>query len=241
MITCKFFKNIILLGLLVLLACREKATLYVTNDKYSNSNENYEEIDTVLEKNDPKRLDLSKQQLFIDTTKTSQFFQSYYNWNPNLQNENFSYFLKEITKKFPLQKQEITNFPRKWLTIEKLNGEFLIYRPCNGNTESFVIADEALYFFHQLEPEAALIHQVVTSNDTIFNATLLTLSDKNTVVQSHFSIQPSGMKDVYQLKYNHDAIIEEKYIIPMEKVFHFNLVVNHCPEDMVREYDNFDY
>ncbi len=241
MITCKFFKNIILLGLLVLLACKEKTTLYVTNDKYSNSNENYEEIDTVLEKNNPKRLDLSKQQLFIDTTKTSQFFQSYYNWNPNLQHENFSYFLKEITKKFPLQKQEISSFPREWLVIEKLNDEFLIYKPCNGSTESFVITDEALYFFHQLEPEVALLHRVVTSNDTIFNATLLTLSEKNTVIQSNFSIQPSEMKDVYQLKYNHDAIVEEKYIIPMDKVIHFNMVVNHCPEDMVREYDNFDY
>ena len=98
-----------------------------------------------------------------------------------------------------------------------------------------------MYFFHQLEPEVALLHRVVTSNDTIFNATLLTLSEKNTVIQSNFSIQPSEMKDVYQLKYNHDAIVEEKYIIPMDKVIHFNMVVNHCPEDMVREYDNFDY
>ncbi|MBF04510.1 MAG: hypothetical protein CMP76_14590 [Flavobacterium sp.] len=241
MITCKFLKNIILLGLLVLLACKENSRHYVTNEKYSNGNENYEEIDTVLEKNDPKRLDLSKQQLFIDTTRTSQFYQSYLDWNPNLQQEDFSDVLNLITKKYPLQKQKISNFPRKWITIEKLNGEFLIYRPCNGNTESFVITDEALYFFHQLEPEVALLHQVITSNDTTFNATLHTLSENNTVISFDFSIQPSATKDVYQLKYSHDTIVEERYVIPMDKVTHFNLVVNHCPEDMVREYDNFDY
>ncbi|GLB47988.1 hypothetical protein Y10_03560 [Neptunitalea sp. Y10] len=38
-------------------------------------------IDTILEKNTPANLDLTKHQLYIDTTRTSENFQKLINWN----------------------------------------------------------------------------------------------------------------------------------------------------------------
>ena len=51
-------------------------------------------------KNNPKNLDLTKHQLFIDTTRNSDFYKAYFNWNPHkFDKQATEYYIKEISKK----------------------------------------------------------------------------------------------------------------------------------------------
>ena len=109
----------------------------------------------------PKNLDFSKHQLFIDTTRNSETYEKLTNWEPNrMDNDAISYYEKEIAKKHRPIKINLKDFPRNWISLKKLNNEFVVYKPCDGNTTAFEINESSVLFFYQIEPDADLISAV---------------------------------------------------------------------------------
>ena len=195
------------------------------------------DLDTILEKNNPKNLDLSKHQLFIDTTRNSETFEKLMNWKPNrMDNDAISYHEKEIAKKHKPIKIDLKDFPRHWISLKKLNNEFVIYEPCDGNTIAFEINESSILFFYQLEPDADLISNLKKITENEISLELRTIPQKMESETTELTIKPTEFENVYSLKYS----FGEWYVTPTDKVREFDIVVNHCPTIKRSEFNGFD-
>ena len=195
------------------------------------------DLDTILEKNNPKNLDLSKHQLFIDTTRNSENFEKLINWKPNrMDNDAISYYEKEIAKKHKPIKIDLKEFPRHWISLKKLNNEFVIYEPCDGNTTAFEINESSVLFFYQLEPDTDLISDLKKISKDEISLELWTISQKAESEKTELTIKPTEFENVYLLTYS----FGEWYVTPTEKVSDFDIVVNHCPTTKRMEFNGFD-
>ncbi len=86
------------------------------------------EYDTILERNDPKSLDLSKHQIFIDTTRNSIFYEGIKQWSESKwDKQSINSSLKAINKDFKSKQIDIKNFPSHFITLRKLNDQFVLY------------------------------------------------------------------------------------------------------------------
>lgn len=199
------------------------------------------EHDTILEKNNPISLDLSKHQLFIDTTRNSQFYDRVINFKPTQMDSNaLSYYKDEISKKYKLNKIDLKSFPKRWTTLKKLNDKFVIYDPCNGQTPSYEINENSVYFFHQIEPDADLIFRLKKLNQNEIELELRTITLKSKTEKAELSIKPTQIKNVFELTYNLGDIIIKEFVTPNNKVSEFDLIVNHSPKAMRMEFKGFD-
>jgi hypothetical protein len=221
---------------------------FVVRDKYEHEPERTEfktseipawrvDLDTILEKNNPKNLDLTKHQLFIDTTRNSENFKKLINWKPNqMDNDAISYHLKEIAKKHKPIKIDLKQFPRHWISLKKLNSEFVIYEPCDGHTTAFEINENSILFSYQLEPDADLISELRKITESEIELALKTVPQKTETETTELIIMPTEFKNVYLLTYS----FGEWYVTPKEKVSEFDIIVNHCPTMKRMEFKGFD-
>jgi len=184
--------------------------------------------DTVLEKNNPDNLDLSKHQLFIDTTGNSQFYQTYLTIQPD--KDVISSLIDQIPSKCKLNQIENDSFPRLWISLKKLDNEFVIYHPCDGSTPSIAITENIMIFNNQLEPDVSIICSVERINRTI----RFTLS--SILEESELIIEPTTSNNIYKILYN----AEEWFATTRERVAEFKIVVNHCPKVKMTEFSGFD-
>ena len=197
--------------------------------------------DTILERNNPKNLDLSKHQLFIDTTRNSETYQRLINWKPNrMDNDAISYFEKEISKKHKMKKIFLKGFPRHWINLRKLNDEFVIYDPCDGNTLAYEINESSVIFFNQLEPAADLISKLKKLREDEIVLELKTIPQKTESESAKLTIKPTLLKNVYELTYTFDNVVIKRFVTPKEKVSEFDIIVNHCPKTKRLEFNGFD-
>ena len=91
-------------------------------------------IDTVLERNSPTALDLAESQLFIDTSRNSYFYKNIARFQPTSEDQEVvKYYIDEIKTDFPLPPVELSSFPKRWVSLRKLNNEFMLYHRCEGN------------------------------------------------------------------------------------------------------------
>jgi hypothetical protein len=195
------------------------------------------DLDTILEKNNPKNLDLSKHQMFIDTTRNSENFEKLANWKPNrLDNDAIAYHEKEIAKKHKQIKIDLKQFPKHWISLKKLNNEFVIYEPCDGNTTAFEINESSVLFFYQLESDADLISELRKITENEIELELRTVTQKAETEKTQLTIKPTEFENVYLLTYS----FGEWYVTPKERVSEFDIVVNHCPTTKRMEFNGFD-
>ncbi|SHJ24292.1 hypothetical protein [Aquimarina spongiae] len=195
------------------------------------------DLDTILEKNNPKYLDFSKHQLFIDTTRNSEIFEKLINWKPNrIDNDAIAYHEKEIAKKHKPIRVDLKGFPRHWISLKRLNNEFVIYEPCDGNTTAFEINESSVLFFYQLEPDIDLISKLRKITENEISLELRTVPQKTETEKTELSIKPTKFENVYLLTYS----FGEWYVTPTEKVSKFDIVVNHCPKTKRKEFNGFD-
>jgi len=221
----------------ILASCKQKTKPEKAENKPTEIPAWKVDLDTILEKNNPKNLDLSKHQLFIDTTRNSETFKRLINWKPNrMDNDAISYHEKEIAKKHKPIKIDLKEFPRHWISLKKLNNEFVIYEPCDGNTTAFEINESSVLFFYQLEPDADLISELrkITKNE--IELELRTIPQKTETEKTELTIKPTEFENVYLLTYS----FGEWYVTPKEKVSEFDIVVNHCPTMKRMEFKGFD-
>lgn len=197
-------------------------------------------IDTIPEKSDPKFLDLSKHQLFIDTTRSKKAYKGIY--NENIANTKFvSSLLKEVKNEQKKHQIDLEMFTRQWIFLNKIDDEFVIYKPCDGSTKSVVLTNEAIIFSNVPEVNIALISKLnELTKDAIALEVEPTPINTNSS-KTEFSIKPTSTTHVYELIYKPYSKDIKIFVTPSSKLTSFNILVNHCPTEKVSEYtfDNY--
>ncbi|MCG2420547.1 hypothetical protein K8089_16110 [Aequorivita sp. F47161] len=153
-----------------------------------------------------------------------------------MDNDAISYHEKAIAKKHKPIKIDLEKFPRQWISLKKLNNEFVIYEPCDGNTTAFEINESSVLFFYQLEPDADLISELRKITENEIELELRTVPQKTETEKTELTIKPTEFENVYLLTYS----FGEWYVTPKEKVSEFDIVVNHCPTMKRMEFNGFD-
>jgi len=225
----------------ILISCKQKKEPKQAENKPTEIPAWKIDLDTILERNNPKSLDLTKHQLFIDTTRNSEIYEKVINWKPNrMDNDAISYYEKEISKKHKPKKVYLKGFPRHWISLKKLNNEFVIYEPCDGNTPSYEINENSVLFFHQLEADADLISELKKLRENEIALELNTIPQKTKSEKAELTIKPTEFKNVYELAYSFDKVVSKQYVTPNDKVSEFDIIVNNCPTMKRMEFNGFD-
>lgn len=196
--------------------------------------------DTILEKNNPKNLDLSKHQLFIDTTRNSEFYEAYYHWEPHkFYIHDTDHYIKEISKKHPIKTTSIGNFPDTWITLEKLNNEFVVYDKCDAISRRYFIAKNAIHIYN-IEGDSDLIYEVRKRTDTEIIIETRVISQKSESEKGIFSIKKTNFDYVYILICSYENWETKSLVTPLKHLNKFDLVVNHCVQTKRLEFNGFD-
>ena len=202
------------------------------NQEYSPINK-----DTIQERNNPNSLDLTKNQLFIDTTRES-FIYKLANWKPSKDDDLTAKAYFDIFKGFSKPKKvDLGDFPKFFTRINKLEDLFLLYDRCDGGDPRYELRDSAVVFHGPLETYAETINEVIQSNSKRINLNLNTIENISTSKVSNLEIYESEFSGVYILKRKIQDRIREEYVIPINEVYKYDLVINHCPEGKVFEYE----
>lgn len=199
------------------------------------SSTSYPQRDTIIERTNPAALDMSREQLFIDTSRTSSYYQQLALWQkkPFLYD---SWMLEQATSK---KAQGCTShttglkFPRTWLTLHWYNGKFLLYEPCDGiDTDArYHFTDSLLFVLRGVDSEALPI----CSYRRTKHKEVVAMLDGGTEVY----ITPTTTPNVY-LMTSENFFTLPAFVCPIEKYKHFELLVHHCPERKVAPPQIFD-
>ncbi|AFM04725.1 hypothetical protein Fleli_2353 [Bernardetia litoralis DSM 6794] len=196
--------------------------------------------DSILEKNNPQNLDLTKHQLFIDTTRNSDFYKAYFDWKPNFSDKGGTeYYLKEISKKYKPKKISLGNFPKTWISLKRLNNEFVIYDKCDGISPRYFI-DKSSVNFYAIESDSDMIYKLINISKDEIEIELRTIPLKSKTEKAIFSIGKTEYKNVFLLKYIYDDREYKELVTPLERVSEFDLVVNNCVRTKRMEFQGFD-
>lgn len=196
--------------------------------------------DTVLEKNSPQNLDLTRHQLFMDTTRNSIFYKSYINWVPHeFYKQATEYYIEEISKKYKPKDIRIGDFPKTWITLEKLNNEFVVYDKCDGTTTRYFI-DKNSVNLYAMEADSDIIHSLKKLTDTEIEIELRTIPQKSKSEKGLLSIKKTGFDYIYLLTIDYGEWKSRALVTPLKHVDKFDLVVNNCVKMKRMEFNGFD-
>ena len=196
-------------------------------------------LDTLLEFNSPQFLDLSSQQLFIDTSRNSRFYDEMDNWTPGeFDIKGTEYYLTEIGEEFDKQIINLKNFPSDWITVKKINNQYVIYSPNNGISGRYKITNHSINLY-AIESDADAISSLEYLSDSSIQIKLNTISEKSESRNSIFSIQKTKIDFIYLLKWTYDDYELTSLVTPLEKIREFNMVVHHS-QTLVYVPINFD-
>tara|TARA_R110002126_G_scaffold259518_1_gene402473 strand:- start:2062 stop:2781 length:720 start_codon:yes stop_codon:yes gene_type:complete len=225
----------------ILISCKQRKESKQVENKLAEIPAWKIDLDTILERNNPKSLDLTKHQLFIDTTRNSENYEKVINWKPNrMDNDAISYYEKEISKKHKKKKVYLKGFPRYWISLKKLNNEFVIYEPCDGNTPSYEFNENSVLFYHQIETDADLVSELKKLRENEIALELNTIPQKTKSEKAELTIKPTEFKNVYELTYSFDKVVSKQFVTPKNNVSEFDIIVNNCPKMKRREFKGFD-
>jgi len=196
--------------------------------------------DSILERNNPKNLDLTKHQLFIDTTRNSDFYKAYFNWNPHkFDKQATEYYIKEISKKYKPKSISIGNFPDTWITLEKLNNEFVVYDKCDGISTRYFIDKNSINLYN-IEADADIIQRLKKLTDDEIIIETNTIPQKSKSEKGTFSIRKTKHNYVYLLTQDYGDWVSKALVTPLEHINKFDLVVNNCVQTKRIEFRGFD-
>lgn len=221
------FKNIVIINcVFLILACSQskKNSAKITKTSLLEIIE-----DTILEKNNPDFLDLSKHQIFIDTTRKSDIYKNILLWKESdLDRELINASIKELGGGLKINSIQINDFPIHYITLRRLNNEFVLYDPCDGIAPRFAIKKNAFVFYGPLESYAEVI---ISSNLISKNKVRLELKTHASLSPDQRSIiEIERMEDfLYRMTYQNKNIKEAHYLTSVDYIKDFDVVVNHCP------------
>lgn len=197
--------------------------------------------DIVLERNNPNSLDLTKNQLFIDTTREAliyKFRERKIEKNKDLAAKPYFDTLRSFSKPKIV---DFRNFPRFFIRINKLEGNFFLYDRCDGGDPRYELRDSAVVFSGPLETYAETINEVIQNNDKRIHLKLNTIEQISSSRISSLEIYESEFSGIYILKRKVLNREREEFIIPRNEVIKYDLIVNHCPEGKVFEYKQINH
>ena len=239
----------ILIIITLLISCNNKTNKSLSYANYNkNNSQNLNEkksphwsinTDTILEKNNPKYLDLTKHQLFIDTTRNSIFYKNITQWKPD---EMYAKLINsEIEELIRIQKNNkvsIKSFPKKWINLRKYKGEYIIYKPCDGKTFSIEIS-ESNVIFCGIEPSVDIITKLNKQTKDELVMEMKTL-ERSKIKNSKLSIFKTKFKNVYELIYSTENSSRKYYVTPINKIAEYDMIVNNCVKIKLQEFQGFD-
>ncbi|WBL25561.1 hypothetical protein [Zunongwangia sp. HGR-M22] len=165
--------------------------------------------DSIPERTRASALNLEEYQLFIDTTKTSKFYEN---------------LVSEVSLESKDQSKAIYRF----IELKKYNDRFVIYKPCSGKVPRYYISKEKIVTKGNLENIEYPLKDFM-------------LSAGNRVLFKDEQGVSLGLKEineqVVQLKYpklNHSV-----YLTSVENLRNFEMMINNCLGEKVREFDKF--
>ena len=195
-------------------------------------------MDSIVEANDPELLDLGQNQLFLDTTRSSSFFQQLQSWAPRIYHlETITFYQKRLKKRYSPPALRFPNFPKSFVRLHKSATHFVLYKPCRGMTTRYII-DEGLFLFYDSSgviPKA--IGKIIKSRPEEVKLTLWEDIWNDNSHSSSLTIHRSAEPFVYVLTYENEGKIQREWITPNEYIDKFDLIVNHCPVIQVPEYE----
>lgn len=200
--------------------------------------------DTILERSSPRALDLTKHQIFIDTTRNSKFYQSLKNWKESIWDKKaINSTLNLLNEDFKPIQVDLKSFPNHFITLRKLNDQFVLYDRCDGIDPRFEIRDSVFIIYGPLESHAEPISRMISITDDSIELELKTFQLRSHDEKSRLNIK--RVEDfIYKLSYsslyNGKTYIRNEYLTTIDAIQKFDLVVNNCPIIKVREFDGFD-
>jgi len=198
------------------------------------------EVDTILERNNPNSLDLSKHQIFIDTTRSSEFYERLKNWRqPKWDKQTIDSYLHEIKEDFRPVQIDLKGFPSHFITLRKLNDQFVLYDRCDGIDPRFEIQGTAFIFYGPLESNPEFISKMIALSDNSIQLELRRISAKPENQKSELKIEKVD-ESVYKLTYKNQILGRVEYLTTVKQIEKFDLVVNNCPKMKMMEFDGFD-
>ena len=198
------------------------------------------EEDTILERNNPNSLDLTKHQIFIDTTRSSKFYERIKNWKQSkLDKRTIESYLFEINKGSQPEQIDLKEFPSHFITLRKLNDKFVLYERCDGIDPRFEIRDTAFIFYGPLESDAESISKMISLTNNSIELELRTFQAKSSDQKSRLKIE--RIDDfIYKLTYKNQTFDRVEYLTTIDGIEKFDLVVNNCTTMKMMEFDGFD-
>ncbi|MDN3595802.1 hypothetical protein [Zunongwangia endophytica] len=204
----KYKFSFVLIVLLAILSCKndetqKTQTAIIPEEPYIIPS------DSIPERTKASALNLEKYQLFIDTTKTSKFY------------ENLA---SEVSSEIKNQAKAIYQF----IELKKYNDRFVIYKPCKGKVPRYYISKEKIVKKGNLENiEYPLKDFMLSAGNRVL------FKDEENVSVSLKEIN----EQVVRLKY--DQFEAEVYLTSVENLRNFEMMINNCLGEKVREFDNF--
>lgn len=218
-------------------ACSPKSSSRQTSEEAEINLKVEFEIDTILEPNDPNTLDSTKHQLFLDTTRNSKCYNRITNWKPNeFDVEGANYYYREAAKNKEISKVDLKDFPRRWLSIHSLNGNYVGYQPINGIDWRFTLTDSSVNHY-RMEADADAIQEVITlsKNELILKLATIPQKRENQVV--FLRIKKTKIPYLYTFQWSEtERFAKSEYVALVTPVKHlpkFDLVVSTAPRLVV--------
>jgi hypothetical protein len=196
--------------------------------------------DTIPERNNPKSVDLTKHQLFIDTTRTSEFYERLKNWKESDgDRQSISASLKAIDNNFQPVEAALKQFPMHFITLRKLNGSFILYDRCDGMDQRFEIRDTVFIFYGPLESEAGFISKIITRTANAIDLELRIFQFKSNDQRATVKLEKID-DSIFKMTYRNQTFDDTIYVTTPDKLQEFDLLVSHCPTEKMSEFAQFD-
>lgn len=185
--------------------------------------------------------DSSMNQFYIDTSHSHPIYSKANSEAITDYEFSITQLVKEYDQEFKPKDLDVSVFPTHWITIRKGRDKFYLYDRCDGNDPMFWIFRN-MFIFHEVHEEHFKEIVGVKKNgdrDLIFD--LLDFNDSPTKDSSHLIISSIDSLDgIYLLQHNTATYQRKQYVVLKSELDEFDLIVNHCPNSKVPEFDQFD-
>ncbi|MCL6219686.1 hypothetical protein [Zunongwangia pacifica] len=138
-----------------------------------------------------------------------------------------SVFYRRLDSAITSEVKKHQNAMFKLVEVKKYNDRFLLYQPCNGNIPRYYIAKGAVTMYGQLENNEFQLKDFVLKAG---NRILFKDRDDKTLSLKEINA------NVLRLKYGNSPAV---YVTNIENILQFEMMVNSCLDQKVREFDRF--
>lgn len=196
--------------------------------------------DSILKRTNPKFLNLEKSQIFIDTTRNSEFYSKIKNWKKSKYDLDITKdYLEGLNKEFNGINIELKEFPKNFVMLRKLNGEFILYDRCDGIDLRFELTKNKFFIYGTWEPAVHTISKVIELERDYLKLELNSLKSRTKFQKSYLEIKRKNNL-IFELSFKNELRNLNLHLTTIDKINQFDLVVCHSPNVKGFEYEYFD-